>query len=165
MSLPDYLIQPVKPAHSAMTVANNGFFPVVSVAAFEAAYDVDGSVSPQRRLERLTWAVLEVNEELQSRACHWVQQGYDTLAAVPQDTWMDEVGKSELTLLRAYREAVYAKAMQALGGTYRATDTTRYAERRAEAMEGGATIHELHYRRAIQVLMGRGHRAAWVELL
>ena len=53
----------------------------------------------------------------------------------------------------AYLQAVYCKAMQSLNNRYRGTDLKKYAEPRAEMMEGAADNYEQDYRMAIYKLV------------
>jgi hypothetical protein len=134
---------------------NNGFFPRIELRDFETRYHVNSSYSTDRKLHLLQTAIQQTNSELLAQVCRWNRSGYYDLESVPQQLIGD---CGELTIL--YRQAVCANAMNLITERYRATDSSRYALKKADAndLSSVAEDYKNEYRRALFALTEQGQK-------
>lgn len=147
---------PAKPDQDG--IANDGFFPNLTVADALAAMRQDGTVTPERLRGALIEAVLAVNEELAVWKANRQAAGYGTLADVPAPK-ID--GKS--AHLHRYLRAVYCQARAGLIERYRDYDATAAGDRKAEAMMQAVEDLRRDGRWAINDLLGTSRTT--VELI
>jgi hypothetical protein len=143
-------------------VINNGFFPDLKLQDLHDRYAIDQSLAKKRQNYLLKSAMLHVNIDLDRRYCDWSRRDYDALSDVPQQQYGDE---GELTSF--YLTAVFAKTMQLLLERYRATDTSRYGLKKAEAKDIDQTgdEYEAEYRQAIRNIIGQRGQSIFVDLI
>ncbi|WP_176038911.1 head completion/stabilization protein [Burkholderia multivorans] len=122
------LAQP--PQTAAPPIANDAFYPDVSLEHARDTMRLDGSVTDARLRHELLAAIASVNDELRTARTAWRDAGFARLADVPADQ-LD----GESVLLQHYRRAVYCLAKATLIERYRDYDTTGDGARRADDLE------------------------------
>ena len=110
---------PVAPADDPQdSIANDGWFPEVSVAAVRNASRLDGTVTPQRLRRALVKAMSSINRQLGDYKAAQQADGKASLAAVAADDKLD--GQPRLVML--YLDAVMSSAKADLIEHYRDFD-------------------------------------------
>ena len=110
---------PVPPADDPQDIiANDGWFPEVSVAAVRNASRLDGTVTPQRLRRALVKAMSSINLQLGGYKAEQQAAGHDALGAVAPDDKLD--GLPRLVML--YLDAVMSSAKADLIEHYRDFD-------------------------------------------
>lgn len=146
------------PAHEPGPITSGDWFPTIDPKDARAVMRIDGSVTTERLVECLAFAISSVEDELDA----WQQQqqalGRASLNEVPSKVI---AGESRLVLL--YRRAIYATAQAELAERYRDIDATDAAHRRADVLEATTDDYRRLARYAIRDLLGRPR--ATVELL
>ena len=110
---------PVPPADDPQDIiANDGWFPEVSVAAVRNASRLDGTVTPQRLRRALVKAMSSINLQLGGYKAEQQAAGHSALGAVAPDDKLD--GLPRLVML--YLDAVMSTAKADLIERYRDFD-------------------------------------------
>ena len=146
-------------------IPNNGFFPALSLADFVTRYHVTDDYSVGRRAQCIAESIRQINAELNAQSVEWVNDGYLTLAEVPQDELIEPVIVDEaaeatepdpvLVLVRTYQDAVFSFALKLLAERYRGTDTLSTAAGKADALEGTIDYWNGEYIRHVHYLQGK----------
>ncbi|MBU9261728.1 head completion/stabilization protein [Burkholderia multivorans] len=142
------LAQP--PQTAAPPIANDAFYPDVSLEHARDTMRLDGSVTDARLRHELLAAIASVNDELRTARTAWRDAGFARLADVPADQ-LD----GESVLLQHYRRAVYCLAKATLIERYRDYDTTGDGARRADDLEPQSDELRRDARWAISDIVGR----------
>ncbi|MBU9562272.1 hypothetical protein FEP95_02021 [Burkholderia multivorans] len=142
------LAQP--PQTAAPPIANDAFYPDVSLEHARDTMRLDGSVTDPRLRHELLAAIASVNDELRTARAAWRDAGFARLADVPADQ-LD----GESVLLQHYRRAVYCLAKATLIERYRDYDTTGDGARRADELEPQSDELRRDARWAISDIVGR----------
>ncbi|WP_261539636.1 head completion/stabilization protein [Burkholderia multivorans] len=145
---PPPLAQP--PHTAAPPIANDAFYPDVSLEHARDTMRLDGSVTDARLRHELLAAIASVNDELRTARTAWRDAGFARLADVPADQ-LD----GESVLLQHYRRAVYCLAKATLIERYRDYDTTGDGARRADELEPQSDELRRDARWAISDIVGR----------
>lgn len=140
------------------TVANNGFFPNLSLNDFKKNYSVDNPIADDSARNAVVNAMIDSNRLLALWHAEQIKAGHLTLAAVPAQQYGDV---SEKTML--YQRAVYFRAKADLVGQYRDYDTTARGHDRADEMEPKADDYRQQSHEALSALMDEPR--AVVELI
>ncbi|WP_261534333.1 head completion/stabilization protein [Burkholderia multivorans] len=137
-----------QPPHTAAPpIANDAFYPDVSLEHARDTMRLDGSVTDARLRHEMLAAIASVNDELRTA---WRDAGFARLADVPADQ-LD----GESVLLQHYRRAVYCLAKATLIERYRDYDTTGDGARRADDLEPQSDELRRDARWAISDIVGR----------
>ncbi|HDR9289325.1 phage head protein [Burkholderia multivorans] len=140
-----------QPPHTAAPpIANDAFYPDVSLEHARDTMRLDGSVTDARLRHELLAAIASVNDELRTARTAWRDAGFARLADVPADQ-LD----GESVLLQHYRRAVYCLAKATLIERYRDYDTTGDGARRADDLEPQSDELRRDARWAISDIVGR----------
>ncbi|MBU9365460.1 head completion/stabilization protein [Burkholderia multivorans] len=140
-----------QPPHTAAPpIANDAFYPDVSLEHARDTMRLDGSVTDARLRHELLAAIASVNDELRTARTAWRDAGFARLADVPADQ-LD----GESVLLQHYRRAVYCLAKATLIERYRDYDTTADGARRADDLEPQSDELRRDARWAISDIVGR----------
>lgn len=142
------LAQP--PQTAAPPIANDAFYPDVSLEHARDTMRLDGSVTDARLRHEMLAAIASVNDELRTARTAWRDAGFARLADVPADQ-LD----GESVLLQHYRRAVYCLAKATLIERYRDYDTTGDGARRADDLEPQSDELRRDARWAISDIVGR----------
>lgn len=136
---------PTTPAQDDIAVANNGWFPGLSVNTFATAMRVI-DVEPDVMAVRLREAMIGVNRALSD----WQNaQTATRLSEVPAEQYGDE---TELEVL--YRTAVHYRAKRLLIEQQRNLDTHRSGQQRADVMAPAIDDLQLEEDRALRSIRG-----------
>lgn len=142
-------------ADAPETVANDGWFPDLSLADFHAQTGQGDTFDPARIAAAIQSAMIEVNASIGA----WrARQAAASLAEVPARTY-GEV--SEKVIL--YRAAVFARARAQLLANTRDYDSTKSGHARADALEATAADYLRQSNEAVARLIDR--RRTVVELI
>ncbi|HDR9470976.1 head completion/stabilization protein [Burkholderia multivorans] len=140
-----------QPPHTAAPpIANDAFYPDVSLEHARDTMRLDGSVTDARLRHEMLAAIASVNDELRTARTAWRDAGFARLADVPADQ-LD----GESVLLQHYRRAVYCLAKATLIERYRDYDTTGDGARRADDLEPQSDELRRDARWAISDIVGR----------
>lgn len=150
--------EPAPTAGDETTLANDGWFPGIDLAALRAAARLDGTVTAARLRHAALHAMASVNAELAGYREAQERAGYASLADVPGS----EISGESLQLQR-YRRAVYACVQADLIQAYRDFDTTGAGDKAAERLELRVDDLRRDMRWAISDILGR--RRTTVELI
>ncbi|MDH5633048.1 MAG: head completion/stabilization protein [Gammaproteobacteria bacterium] len=143
---------------SDQAVANNGFFPDQTVAAFKASTRTVDTVTDQRVVDALSQSIIETNRALADWQAAHELLGITRLADVDSGVIN---GESELVI--SYRAAVFARAKALIIDKLRDIDTSREGDARANEYEN---TRDGYLREAIKnVLAIMGRQTLTVELI
>ncbi|MCZ4281714.1 head completion/stabilization protein [Kiloniella laminariae] len=129
------------------TLANDGFYPVLELAAFKADMALGNDNEATRLVALLRQAMIEINHDLASWRAGLT---YTTLADVPAQLYD---GLSEKVHL--YRSAVFNRARALLISTRRDYDSTKSGRDKADTVELPADDYFQYSREALSRLMNR----------
>ena len=150
---------PVPPADASIdAIANDGWFPTLSIAATRNAVRLDGTVTPERLRAALVNAMLDINRQLRSFKAERAALGQASLAAASADEMVD--GKPRLVLL--YLRAVMCSAKADLTERYRDFDADA-ANPRLKDGEPSIDEQRRNAQWAVRDILGQSH--VFVELI
>jgi hypothetical protein len=150
---------PDPPSLPGAHIDGGEFWPGIDLNHFRDAMRIGNSTIPDARLtEALSAAVLAVDHELADWRDTQIEDGYDTLAEVPQST----IGGG-LRLLNLHRRAVYGLAAADLIETHRDVTATATGDARAGDIRTTADDHRRNATHALREL--RGERRTFVDLV
>lgn len=135
-------------------IANNGFFPALSLGDFNAMYRIDPSYAMPLVIDALTLAVMRVNAYLVDRMAEWQAAGATTLATVPQSTLGEGEGIKKI-LVQHYKRAVYALAKSKLIKEYATLTRRDKAENTARESKETEDYYLAESKQALRVLLGK----------
>lgn len=134
------------------TIANDGFFPDLSVSRAMTLMRVDGSITAPRLREALVQAMVQVNQRLADYQRTKLERGFPDLAEC--DT-RELDGERRTVLL--YRRAVHALAKADLIERYRDFDSSGTGVRRGEDMAPSIDDERRNATWAIRQLLDQSH--------
>ena len=137
------------PAQELPDLANDGWFPVVSLVHLRDVTRIDGTVTNERLREISRYAVLSVNRQLTTWRADRIAAGATSLAGVSPDE-IDGTPRLHVIYLRA----VHALAKADLIERYRDIDTTASGMRNAVDMEPAIDEHRRNASWAIREMQG-----------
>lgn len=137
------------PSAGTGQIANDAFFPAISIAELRAVARIDGTVPDERLIEAATVAMSAVNTDLDGYRAERVAEGIATLAAVPA---AELGGRSRL--VRLYQRAVYAMTKADLLERYRDFDAANSGRSREEDLDKPAAEQRRNARLAIREILG-----------
>jgi hypothetical protein len=105
--------------NSPATIANNGFFPDIDIAAMRDRMRIDSTITTPRLVDAATQAIIHVNQQLSTFKASKVELGFTKLSEIPGET----IG-NESVLISQYLRAVYSIAKADLIERYKDYDTT-----------------------------------------
>lgn len=148
---------PKTPNGADTIVANNGFFPDLSVNDFRDSYRVDKNISDTRCEETLRHAMLQSNDLLKTWKAVQVAAGYAALADVPGESYGD-MSEYQYWYLIAVRQL--AKSM--LIEKERDFDARNLSPDKVEALNKQIDDCIHHHRGAIEKITGEpsGYRVS-----
>jgi hypothetical protein len=149
---------PVSDAPADDTIANDGFWPDLSLAAAREAMRLDGTVNGPRLRHALVAAVIEAARDVQGWKAARQGEGYATVAEVP-GAKVD--GKSVAE--QCYLRAVYCYAKADLIERMADFDLTATGQKRAEWLDTTPDEQRRNASWAISALLGRAR--VTVELI
>ena len=150
---------PVPPADASIdAIANDGWFPTLSIAATRNAVRLDGTVTPERLRAALVNAMLDINRQLRSFKAERAALGQASLEAASAGELVD--GKPRLVLL--YLRAVMCSAKADLNERYRDFDADA-ANPRLKDGEPSTDEQRRNAQWAVRDILGQSH--VFVELI
>ena len=150
---------PVPPADSPSdAIANDGWFPALSMADTRNSVRIDGTVTDERLRAALVNAMMDVNRQLRAFKAERVALGQASLAAASADEMVD--GKPRLVLL--YLRAVMCSAKADLTERYRDFDADA-ANPRVKDAEPAIDEQRRNAQWAVRDILGQSH--VFVELI
>lgn len=132
-------------------IANDGFFPAISLNSFRAAMGLGTDIDPDRMFHELRCAVAETNAILSAWRTGLTE--HQTLAEIPAASIDGPDG--ETLLVQHYRSAVYCRTRAALIEAKRDYDTTSEGHDRADALVDTIDDYMRRSAEAVARLMGR----------
>lgn len=141
-------------AFDATEIANNGFFPALSLGDFNAMYRIDPSYSKELVVEALTLAVMRINTQLVDRMAEWQAAGADALEEVPQSGLGTGEGIKKM-FVHHYKRAVYAMAKSKLIKEYATLTRREKAENTARESKETEDYYLAESKQALRVLLGK----------
>lgn len=139
-------------------LANDGWFPDLSLDAVRKAVRIDGSITHERLLEVALYAVSNINDRLESFKHRHETAGVSSLG----DVSTRELG-GERRLVLLYRRAVHSTIKADLIERYRDYDSTDSGLRRAEELDPAADEQRRNATWAVRDILGETHSI--VELI
>lgn len=139
-------------------IANNGFFPPLSLAQFKADYRLEGNIADSRIKAALTFAMIDSNRLLASWQASYIASGYLTLDEISAQQYGDH---TELYI--AYLRAVSHRACAQLLDDYRNYDSTGEGHDRADELTAKADDHRAQAHSALASLSGES--STLIELI
>lgn len=136
---------------TASGLANDGWWPDVSVQAVRDELRLDGTVTEARLEAALLAAVMTVNDELAAWRAAREAEGHATLADVPAQ----QIGGMS-RLVRLYLRATACCAAADIAEQYRSFDATSAGNQRADALTPSIDELRRNQRWAIRDLLGAG---------
>ena len=133
-------------------IANDGWFPPLSMAATRNAMRLDGTVTPERLRAALVNAMMDINRQLRAFKAARVESGQASLAAASADETID--GQPRLVLL--YLRAVMCAAKADLTERYRDFDADG-SNKRLQDNEPGIDEQRRNAQWAIRDILGQPH--------
>ena len=150
---------PVPPADAPSdAIANDGWFPPLSIAETRNAVRLDGTVTDERLRAALVNAMMDVNRQLRTFKTERSALGQASLAAASADEMVD--GKPRLVLL--YLRAVMCSAKADLTERYRDFDADA-ANPRIKDAEPATDEQRRNAQWAVRDILGQSH--VFVELI
>ena len=150
---------PVPPADASIdAIANDGWFPTLSIAATRNAVRLDGTVTDERLRAALVNAMLDINRQLRSFKAERAALGQASLEAASAGELVD--GKPRLVLL--YLRAVMCSAKADLNERYRDFDADA-ANPRLKDGEPSTDEQRRNAQWAVRDILGQSH--VFVELI
>ena len=150
---------PVPPAEAPSDeIANDGWFPPLSIADTRNAVRLDGTVTDERLRAALVNAMMDINRQLRSFKAERAALGQASLAAASADEMVD--GKPRLVLL--YLRAVMCSAKADLTERYRDFDADATNPRVKDA-EPSTDEQRRNAQWAVRDILGQSH--VFVELI
>lgn len=150
---------PVPPAEAPSdAIANDGWFPPLSIADTRNAVRLDGTVTDERLRAALVNAMMDVNRQLRAFKAERSALGQASLAAASADEMVD--GKPRLVLL--YLRAVMCSAKADLTERYRDFDADA-ANPRVRDAEPATDEQRRNAQWAVRDILGQSH--VFVELI
>ena len=150
---------PVPPADASIdAIANDGWFPTLSIAATRNAVRLDGTVTAERLRAALVNAMMDVNRQLRSFKAERAALGQASLEAAGAGELVD--GKPRLVLL--YLRAVMCSAKADLNERYRDFDADA-ANPRLKDGEPSTDEQRRNAQWAVRDILGQSH--VFVELI
>lgn len=143
-------------ADPADAIANDGFFPALSVSDTRNAMRIDGTITPYRLRAALLSAMLDINRQLSEFAAAQEALGHSTLADAGAGSTLD--GQPRWVLL--YLRAVMCTAKADLIERYRDFDADGT---RGKDMEPAIDEQRRNAQWAVRDILGRTHTV--VELI
>ncbi len=142
-------IPPLAPAGDV--IANDGWFPSLSMSATRNAMRLDGTITDQRLRDALVAAMLDVNRQLARYRARAEEMGHTSLGAAAEGATLDGVPRTVLL----YQRAVMCLAHASLSEHYRDFD----AAGSARQVEDLPLIDEQrrNARWAVRELLGETH--------
>jgi hypothetical protein len=141
-----------------ITIANDGFFPALSVADFAAYGHARGTASSSRSAQAITSAMLDTNNALNDFKALSLSAGHTQLSHVPAALYGDKTA-----LVMQYERAVYLWAAADMADQLRSYDTTNSGHDRADATEASADSLRRQAHAARMAIQGQ--QATRVDLL
>lgn len=130
------------------TLANDGFFPDLSLREFQEVYRVPAEFKQEMIESKLRAAVIECNGILQEKKTEWLVS-FTTLAGVSAD----EIGSKNI-LVEHYKAAVFCKAKAKLLREFATVNRRQEAENLAKESETAEDDYLTQANRAIRRLLG-----------
>lgn len=150
---------PVPPADASIdAIANDGWFPTLSIADTRNAVRLDGTVTDERLRAALVNAMMDVNRQLRSFKAERAALGQASLEAASAGELVD--GKPRLVLL--YLRAVMCSAKADLTERYRDFDADA-ANPRVKDVEPSTDEQRRNAQWAVRDILGQSH--VFVELI
>ena len=150
---------PVPPADAPTdAIANDGWFPALSMADTRNSVRLDGTVTDERLRAALVNAMMDVNRQLRTFKTERSALGQASLAAASADEMVD--GKPRLVLL--YLRAVMCSAKADLTERYRDFDADA-ANPRVKDAEPATDEQRRNAQWAVRDILGQSH--VFVELI
>ena len=150
---------PVPPADAPSdAIANDGWFPALSMADTRNSVRLDGTVTDERLRAALVNAMMDVNRQLRAFKAERSALGQASLAAASADEMVD--GKPRLVLL--YLRAVMCSAKADLTERYRDFDADA-ANPRVKESEPATDEQRRNAQWAVRDILGQSH--VFVELI
>lgn len=150
---------PVPPADAPSdAIANDGWFPALSMADTRNSVRLDGTVTDERLRAALVNAMMDVNRQLRTFKTERSALGQASLAAASADEMVD--GKPRLVLL--YLRAVMCSAKADLTERYRDFDADA-ANPRVKDAEPATDEQRRNAQWAVRDILGQSH--VFVELI
>lgn len=150
---------PVPPADASIdAIANDGWFPTLSIADTRNAVRLDGTVTDERLRAALVNAMMDVNRQLRSFKAERAALGQASLEAASAGELVD--GKPRLVLL--YLRAVMCSAKADLNERYRDFDADA-ANPRLKDGEPSTDEQRRNAQWAVRDILGQSH--VFVELI
>ena len=150
---------PMPPADASIdAIANDGWFPTLSIADTRNAVRLDGTVTDERLRAALVNAMMDVNRQLRSFKAERAALGQASLEAASAGELVD--GKPRLVLL--YLRAVMCSAKADLNERYRDFDADA-ANPRLKDGEPSTDEQRRNAQWAVRDILGQSH--VFVELI
>jgi len=139
-------------------ITNDGFWPDIDVVHMRKSIRLDGSITDARIEVVAINALIQVNRELAEAKTGYLEQGFNSLSAVPALKVNDES-----SLIHLYRRSIYCSVAAELTERYRSYDSTVDGNKNADELTPSVDEYRRDARFAIRDLLGVGHST--VELI
>lgn len=137
------------------TIPNDGFWPDLELAEFQASYRLPAEYLPEMMVEGLTLAMGEVNLDLAKRKAEWQDMGYKYLEGSGMEL--------ESFYLASYRRAAYCRAKSFLLQQFATVNRRESAENLGKESPEQHELFLSYSQQSVRALQGRGRVTA--ELL
>lgn len=134
------------------TIPNDGFWPALQLAEFQASYRLPAEYLPQMLMEGLVMGMGEVNLDLAARKATWQAMGYTALEGSGVDL--------EEFYLASYRRAAYCRAKAFLLQQFATVNRRESAENLGKEAPETHELFLTYSQQSVRVLQGRGRITA-----
>ena len=134
------------------TIPNDGFWPDLQLAEFQASYRLPAEYLPELLVEGLTMGMGEVNLDLDLRKAAWQDQGFTSL----EGSGMEK----EAFYLASYRRAAYCRAKAFLLQQFATVNRRESAENLGKEAPSQHERFLSYSQQSVRVLQGRGRITA-----
>ena len=136
-------------------IENDGFWPNLSLAAFQGSYRLPGEYLAALLVEEMTTAMHEVNRDLAKLKARWQESGVSNLESA------DTTVLPERTFQAAtYKRAVYTRAKAQLLSQFASVNRRTEAENVAKEAPETREAFLAFSQQAVRALQGRGRMTA-----
>jgi hypothetical protein len=133
-------------------IPNDGFWPDLELAEFQASYRLPAEYLPELLVEGLTMGMGEVNVDLATRKGEWQALGFQALAGSGMD--------NELFYLASYRRAAYCRAKAFLLQQFATVSRRESAENLGKEAPERHEAFLAYSQQSVRTLQGRGRITA-----